>query len=340
MRGEHESSQYTRRRKSRSNRGNIRCPLAGYFPSAQIVDHTRCGRYNQNVRRLIVNADDFGLTSGVNRAIVETHYRGIVTSATLMANGAAFPEAVRLAQSAPHLSVGCHVVLVDGSPLSNPSQVASLLQNGNQQFNGSLARFAGLALRGRLDAQQIEAEVTAQIRKIQSSGIPVSHLDTHKHTHMFPQVLRPILRAAQNCGVRAVRNPFETVGLSQLIEAPGAWKRWLEVRALHGFATPFRQELLQAGLLAPDGTIGIVATGTLGRRSLGFLLENLPEGTWELVCHPGYNDAQLQAIPTRLRASREQELRTLTAPETRELLAGRDIELISYRTLSGAAPPT
>ncbi len=290
------------------------------------------------MRRLIVNADDFGLTSGVNRAIVEAHNRGVVTSATLMTNGAAFSDAVQLAQSAPHLGVGCHVVLIDGSPLSHPSQVSSLLQKGTQQFQSSLIRFAGLAWQGRLDPQQIEAEVTEQIRKIQSLGISVSHLDTHKHTHMFPQVLRPILRAAQVCGVPAIRNPFETVTLTQLFEDPRSWKRWLEVGALHRFAATFRQAVRETGLVTPDGTIGIVATGTLGQRFLRFLLENLPEGIWELVCHPGYNDAQLQAVNTRLRESREQELRVLTAAETRELLSQQGIELVSYRRLAGTAP--
>ena len=285
------------------------------------------------MRRLIVNADDFGLTSGVNRAILEAHHSGIVTSATLMANSTAFPQAVQLAQSAPQLAVGCHVVLVDGKPLSPASQVSSLLENGNAQLHHSLARFAILAWRNRLDACQVENEVTAQLRKIQSSGIAVSHLDTHKHTHMFPAVLAPILRAAQKCGIPAIRNPFETVTLTQLFEYPESWKRWLEVRTLQRWAAQFRRSVAQSGLVTPDGTIGIVATGTLGLRWLKFLLQNLPEGTWELVCHPGYNDAQLQAVGTRLRASREEELRALTSADTRQLLSQRGIELISYRAL-------
>jgi hopanoid biosynthesis associated protein HpnK len=289
------------------------------------------------VRRLIVNADDFGLTSGVNRAIIEAHQSGIVTSATLMANATAFPQALQLAQSAPQLAVGCHAVLVDGEPLSPASQVRSLLENGNSQLHHSLAKFAILALRNRLDADQIENEVTAQIRKIQSSGIVVSHLDTHKHTHMFPAVLAPILRAAQKCGIPAIRNPFETVKLTQLFEYPESWKRWLEVRTLHRWAAQFRRSVAQAGLVTPDGTIGIVATGSLRMRWLKFLLQNLPEGTWELVCHPGYNDAQLQAVRTRLRASREEELRALTSADIRQLLSQRGIELISYRAFAPQA---
>lgn len=290
------------------------------------------------MRRLIVNADDFGLTPGVNRAIADAHNQGIVTSATLMANASAFSQAVELSPSLPGLSVGCHVVLIDGSPLCAPPQVSSLLRGPDGRFHNSLARFAQLALRGNLDPLQIEAEVVAQIRKLQSAGITVSHLDTHKHTHMFPQVLQPLLNAAQSCGVPAVRNPFETVHLSQLFAYPGTWKRWLEVRALHNFAARFRQAVRQAGLHTPDGTVGIVATGSLGQRFLRFLLEHLPQGTWELVCHPGYNDAQLQNVHTRLRESRETELRVLTSAETRESLARQAVELVSYRSLGPARP--
>lgn len=285
------------------------------------------------MRRLIVNADDFGLTAGVNRAILEAHNRGIVTSATLMTNGAAFDEAVALSQSAPGLSIGCHVVLVDGSPVSDPSQVSSLLRDGDQHFHDSISTFARLALRGHLDPGQIEVEVVAQIRKLQSAGITVSHLDTHKHTHMFPKVLPPILRAARTCGVPAIRNPFELVKLSQLFKYPDTWTRWFEVRALHSFAAKFRRAVREAGLHTPDGTVGIVATGALGQRFLRFILENLRDGTWELVCHPGYNDAQLQSVRTRLRESREEELRVLTSAETREWLAKHGVELISYHSL-------
>ena len=256
-----------------------------------------------------------------------------------MANGAAFSEAAQLAQSFTGLSVGCHTVLVDGCPLSDASQVSTLLHNGSAGFHNSLAKFAALAMRGRLDPRQIEAEAIAQIHKIQSAGITVSHLDTHKHTHMFSQVLDPLLRAAHACGIPAIRNPFETVKVTQLFEDPGSWKRWLEVCGLHRFAARFRQSVRQAGLLTPDGTIGIVATGALGQRVLRFILQNLPEGTWELVCHPGYNDAQLQTVHTRLRKSREEELRVLTSPEVRELLLQREIELISYRALTRGMVP-
>lgn len=293
------------------------------------------------MRRLIINADDFGLTAGVNRAIVEAHENGVVSSATLMANGRAFAQAVSLAQSTPRLGVGCHVVLVDGAPLLPHMQVHSLLDRsrdstGDARFREGISKFGTLALLGRLAADEIEAEATAQIRKLQASGIPVTHLDSHKHTHLFPRVLRPLLRAAKSCGVRAIRNPFERIQGSQLAASPSLWRRWIEVGVLRSFARQFREAVQQSGIATPDGTLAIVATGTLNDRLLRLMVENLPEGTWELVCHPGYNDADLQGIRTRLRQSREQELRILTSQSTRDLLAANGVEIVSFRELAAA----
>lgn len=280
------------------------------------------------MRRLIINADDFGLTAGVNRAVLEAHKKGIVTSATLMANGQAFAEAVR--DCGPDLSIGCHVVLVDGTPLLDGS--STLVAHG-KHFRNSLADFAFAALRGRLDPQEIEAEASAQIRKLQSAGITVSHLDTHKHVHIFPQVLGPLLRAARACGIRAIRNPFEPVRLAEFGVYAGLWTRCTQVALLRRFSGTFRAAVREAGLLTPDGTFGIVATGSLGERLLRYIIENLAEGTWELVCHPGYDDADLRKVRTRLLESRTRELELLTSPASRELLAKNGVELISYRDL-------
>ena len=293
------------------------------------------------MRRLIINADDFGLTAGVNRAIVEAHEVGIVTSATLMANGQAFDEAVSLTHSRPRLGVGCHIVLVDGAPLVRQTATQTLVDPrasaaGTPHFREGIGKFAALALLGRLAPDEIEGEAVAQIGKLQSSGIVVTHLDSHKHTHMFPQVFKPLLRAAQACGVKAIRNPFERVRASQLAARPGLWRRWTEVGILRSLAKEFRQAVQRAGMVTPDGTFAIVATGTLDERSLRHMVEGLPEGNWELVCHPGYNDADLRNVHTRLRESREQELRILTSPSTRDLLAAHGVEAISYLELAAS----
>jgi hopanoid biosynthesis associated protein HpnK len=281
------------------------------------------------VRRLIVNADDFGLTSGVNRGIVEAHERGIVTSATLMACGAKFQEAVDLASRTPQLSVGCHVLLVDASPVLELQKVSSLAfaNSGTPKFRDSLVDFACRAAARRLNEDEIEAEIMAQIRKLQTAGIKISHLDSHKHTHMFPAVFRPMLRAANKCGVPAVRNPFEPL----LFAGTRNWKRRFQLGILRSFRTSFRNALKEFGVITPDGCVGIVATGGLTLETFRQLIENLPEGTWEFVSHPGYNDAELDGIKTRLRHSRENELAILTSAEAKELLQREQIELVSYR---------
>lgn len=119
----------------------------------------------------------------MNRAIVEAHNIGIVTSSTLMANGRAFSEATQMAKAAPGLSVGCHIVLIDGEPVLDASGLPTITDS--RRFHDGIKTFAARALTGRMNAGEIEAEAKAQIQKIQSAGIAVSHVDTHKHTHIF-----------------------------------------------------------------------------------------------------------------------------------------------------------
>ncbi len=265
------------------------------------------------MRRLIINADDFGYTSGVNRAIVEAHTHGVVTSSTLMAKGAAFAEAAQMAKTMPQLSIGCHLVLIDGEPVLDSDKVPSLTEA--RRFCDGLKTFAARALAGRIDADEVAAEAGAQIRQLQSAGIHLSHVDTHKHTHLFPQILRPVLRAAKECGVRAVRNPFGPrlpMRSSQLLARPNLWTRFAEVRILRSFAGKFRSAVDREGFATTDGTLGIEVTGALDETLFRTIAKSIPAGTWEFVCHPGYNDADLQAAHTRLRESREIELRVLT----------------------------
>ncbi|MGO9824561.1 MAG: carbohydrate deacetylase [Terriglobales bacterium] len=301
------------------------------------------------MRKLIVNADDLGLTGGVNRAIIETHRSGVVSSATLMANGAEFEDAVRAARSAPDLSVGCHVVLVDGTPVSPPGTVETLLAIRSaepEKFYSRLSAFAARAMLGGFDPDELVAEITAQIRKIQSTGLAVTHLDTHKHAHIFPAVLAALLRAARICGVRAIRNPFVPVAAMPARRFKGRrnlWKRYGQVRLLRRFSGQFVERTKRAGVLAPDGVIGVIETGLVdsagdGRNDdsgysslLRQALASLPEGTWELVCHPGYNDADLRAASTRLLDSREAERRLLISAELRQFLKDQKIQVISYR---------
>jgi predicted glycoside hydrolase/deacetylase ChbG (UPF0249 family) len=242
----------------------------------------------------------------------------------------------------PRLSIGCHVVLIDGVPILDVAQVSSLTTRTHPgAFREDLQSFALRAIAGRMDPDEITAEATAQFRKIQSASISVSHFDTHKHTHLFPKILRPLLRAAAACGVRALRNPFGPrlpLRSSQLLTRPSLWKRYAEVQVLQRFAGKFREAVDREGFVTPDGTLGIVVTGALDETLFHAIALSIPEGTWEFVCHPGYNDADLSSAKTRLRASREVELRVLTLPAARELLEREGIELISYKDLGMKRP--
>jgi len=283
------------------------------------------------VSRLIVNADDFGLTPAVSRAIIELHAAGLVTSTSLMARAGATEEAIELACATPSLGVGCHVVLVDGEPILPPEKIPSLVDARTGRFPDSLTAFLLRLFTGRIRAEEIEAEAAAQIAHLQERGVRLTHIDTHKHAHMFTAVLRPVLRAARAAGIRAVRHPFEPEwAVRAAIGAPLA--RALQIAALRPLGPPSRKILAQEGFTTTDGTIAMAGTGTLDAKALGSLLRQIPAGTWELVTHPGYNDADLVRVRTRLRASRDIERLALAAiPEV------PGIELISFADLAPRA---
>ncbi len=285
------------------------------------------------VKRLIVNADDFGMTAGVNHGIIQAHQHGIVTSTTLMANGAAFEDAAALAKGNASLSIGCHVDLVHLKPVLPASDLPSLTAHG--RFRHGIGSLAAASIRQSLSVVEIAAEAVAQIRHLQQAGLAISHFDSHKHTHAFPPVLRGLLRAAQSCGVRAVRNPFEPArwnGIQRAFRRPGLAMRIGAVWASRPMARQFLRLVRDAGLVTTDGTLGIAFTGHWDRELLCSVIRNIPQGTWELVVHPGYDDSSLRAI-TSLTASRETELRLLTSKETRCCIEDAGVELISFREL-------
>ena len=271
----------------------------------------------------------------MNRAIVESHTRGIVTSSTLMANGPAFAEAAEMAKASPRLSVGCHVVLIDGEPMLDASVISTITDS--RRFRDGLKTFAARALTGRINARAVESEAMAQIQKIQSAGIAVSHVDTHKHTHIFPQVLRPLLRAARDCGVRALRNPFGPrfpLRSSQLLARPSLWTRVAEVRVLSRLAGQFRRAVDR------EDHVGRRLQVHSGLRSRELWTKPVSS---HCPKHSGWHRGSSFVIPiqrcrssaakTRLRESRELELRVLTMPAAREILAREGVQLISYRDL-------
>lgn len=257
------------------------------------------------MRKLVVNADDFGFTRDVNRGIVEAHRHGILTATTLMAIGDAFDDAVRLAKETPTLDVGCHLVLVGQAP-----------------FPMSIPELVPAVMLGRI---RIYETLSAQVRKIVDAGISPTHLDTHKHTHLLPQVLDAVARVSEEFRIPWVRRPFDFRG------QPGGigWKNAL----MHLRSGGFARTLAKHKCRSTDWFAGFRVTGNYSASTLAAILRALPEGSTEFMCHPGILGSELQQARTRLKQSRQDELAALTSTEVRAAIEEGGIRLSRYREL-------
>jgi predicted glycoside hydrolase/deacetylase ChbG (UPF0249 family) len=287
------------------------------------------------VKNLIVNADDFGWTAGVNRGIVEAFRNGIVTSTSLLANGAAFGEAVELFRRAAGLGVGVHLNLSEGAPVAERETVTTLLNNDGELTGGPESLLLRRARRG-LQLDEVEREWDAQIQKVRDAGIEPTHLDGHKHVQMLPGLFEIALRLAKRHGVGAIRVSLEASSLRAALSSGGkqrgsvVMKQGVQARGLKLLARDAREEAERAGIATADYFCGIAQTGELTREGVEQLLKSLPEGTTELMCHPGYADDALQKTATRLQDSRQTELEILTDTGIRNLVASQGIRLIDY----------
>jgi predicted glycoside hydrolase/deacetylase ChbG (UPF0249 family) len=296
------------------------------------------------VRRLIVNADDFGLTDGINRAVQDLHQSGALTSTTLMAASPRFDEAVEISQQQKLLGVGCHIVVLDGIPVADPETIPTLLDSARQRgseprFRATLGEFVRDLYLDRIDSAHIEREAIAQILRLQQAGINLTHVDTHKHTHMFPHVLKSVMRAAQACNIRTIRNPFEPSWSVAATAGAGLVRAW-QVRLLRTLRHSFWKSIHERGFTTTDGCIGVAATGTLNEATLRALLNRLPEGTFELVCHPAYMDDELKATRTRLQQSRQVEQAALQPLPSILGEFSSPVQLINFGQLSPATSTT
>jgi len=289
-------------------------------------------------RNLIVNADDLGWTAGVNRGIAEAHRNGIVTSASLLANGQAFAEGVALARDAGGLGLGVHLNLNDGPPVAPPESVPSLVNDAGEFEGGPDGLLLKIATRG-LSLREVEVEWSAQIAMVRDAGIEPTHLDGHKHVHMLPGLFEIALRLAKRHGIGAVRVSHEASGLRAALStgerrAAVVLKQGVQARGLKLLARDAREQAERAGISSADYFCGIAQTGELTKEGVARLLRNLPEGTTELMCHPGYADDALRKTATRLQASRQKEVEILTDTEIRNLVASQGIRLIDYAFLA------
>ena len=271
------------------------------------------------MKTLLVNADDFGFTRDVNSGIIEAHTRGILTSATLMANGAAFEDAVRLASEHPAFDVGCHLVLVGGESLVTgrpfPSTVGGLLK--------------AIVLR-RIDPY---VELKAQIARICDAGLRPVHMDTHKHTHLFPPVLDAVARLSRDFSIPWIRRPFDFP-----MPPGGSPLSKRAVSQAFRLVRPRLERVLREHNCRSTGHFaGFSLTGRFAAADVVALIHALPEGTTEFMVHPGHCTHELLAARTRLKESRAAELEALVAPEVRRALSDSGVVLSSYRILTSRA---
>jgi predicted glycoside hydrolase/deacetylase ChbG (UPF0249 family) len=274
------------------------------------------------LRSLVVNADDLGLTVGVNNGIFDAHDRGIVTSASLMANALAAANAIGRLRSRPALGIGVHLTLVDGKPMLPPGRIPSLVQDDGQ-FRASWKPFIVACLMGRVALDDVERELTAQIDRVVSEGIRPTHLDTHKHVHVYPPVFAIVARLAARTRIPVIRVPYER-SIGDLLLAPWT-KRDYCIASSHGIRTP--------------QFVGRATTGVMHADSLSATLRGLRPGHTELMVHPGHVDEMLRRMPTRLLASRAQEVELLCSPDTADVVVNEDIQLVRHDlTPVGLAP--
>jgi chitin disaccharide deacetylase len=282
-------------------------------------------------RALVVNADDFGLTPGVNSGILEAHRRGILTSASLFANAPETGHAITIAQRTPTLGVGCHLTLVDGDPTLPAAQLPTLAPEG--RFRPTWRAFIGAALAGRIDRREVERELEAQVGRLRDAGLALTHLDGHKHVHLYPSMFEIAARLARKFGIPRVRIPCEPSAIALIARHaanPGARRQAIENLALAPWARQARRLLARSGVDSAPAFFGRALTGHFTRMNMVALIDRLPAGVSELMTHPGYPDAALDRLPTRLRRERAQELAILTHPAIRDAIARAGIVLARH----------
>ena len=276
--------------------------------------------------RLIVNADDFGLSPAINRGIVAAHRDGIVTAASVMVNGPAFEHAVALAKENPALDIGLHLTLTELAPVAPPGSVASLV-DANLRFAPHALDFARRYARGSVVAADVRTELDAQIRRAHAHGLSLSHLDSHQHVHALPGIARIVAELASAHAIRVVRYPCERLH-AYMFKSAGSARRLAEQFALN--AVCMLSEL--RGLRHADRFVGFHFGGRLTQANLETVLRHLPtRGTIELMCHPA--EAENDGPQRQWGYAGPAEREALTVASIRELIRARGIELIGQRDL-------
>src|ERR1051326_1312693 len=289
-------------------------------------------------KKLIVTADDLGLTRRINEAIEKAHTEGIVTTASLMVNGGAFESAADMLKSNPDLDAGIHLNLTEGRPVSPCEKIPSLADIRGFLYHHPLELMSALARR-HVQPSDLKTETRAQMEKALVAGIRISHIDGHKHVHVLPGVFRTVCEIAPDYGIKAVRSTIEKMSkLCSLVRRNTGSSHQILKQYVFGKALSVGFSLASSlngrtALNTPRRFYGITQTGFLDIHAFADIVNGLEDGVSEMMCHPGYVDADLQRTPTRLHFQRERELELLTGREVRDVLKENGVALISYRHL-------
>jgi hopanoid biosynthesis associated protein HpnK len=280
-------------------------------------------------RGLIITADDFGAAIEVNEAVEAAHQRGVLNAASLMVGAAAANDAVARARANPHLRVGLHLVLVDGKPVLPAAQVSALIdKTGN--FRNDMAG-AALAMFARPEARrQLEAEISAQFQAFAVTGLPLDHVNAHKHFHLHPTIAALVLKIGRRHGLRAVRLPIEPRAVLARVEPGLAYRSEAVVDIWASLArTRFRRN----GIMAPDQVFGLRWSGAMTATRLAGLIRNLPEGLNEIYLHPAVRGGFDGAAQGYLY---EEEFAALMAPEVVMAASAPDLSCGGFTDFSCA----
>jgi predicted glycoside hydrolase/deacetylase ChbG (UPF0249 family) len=211
------------------------------------------------------------------------------------------------------------------------------LADAEGNLPNSLAVFAAKVSAGIIRVDEIGIELRAQIEKIRAAGIALTHLDTHKHTHAHPRVMKALAKVANECGIRRVRKPIENLRDSwgtTRIDSHGTSGQIVAAGAVRAVASQFQAIAKKYGLLSPDYFLGLAMTGKLGPATLGLVISALEDGTTEIMLHPGVCDADLERSGSRLQHQREDEMAGLMDPLVHDTVTKLGIRLINYGELN------
>ena len=283
------------------------------------------------LRYIIINADDFGRHAEINRAVEEGLEHGCLRSATVMPGGAAFAGAIDIARRHEEIGLGVHFTLVDGHPILPPEEIPSLVGSEGDflpDHTALLKRY----LKGGVNLEEVRRELAAQLQKVEATGIPISHVDSHQHMHTLPGIIDIVLDLAARAGIRAVRTPRTPLfagafgGLGQLVGRLG----------LSTLARLAACKAHRRGLLTPDNFAGIVAGEAVSEGELLHLIAHLPQGTTEVMMHPGMKNDVLQE-DSGWQHDFEAELAAILSPRVGEALRKAEVEPVNFRHLSCTA---